>query len=71
MKLVAGSKEAHKWWSMRLMAAAAVFEGLRAVVPAWSGVLPEGWDVIISAVLITAAMLARLIKQEVLDAEMD
>jgi hypothetical protein len=71
MKLVDGSKTSHKWWSMRLMAAAAIFEGLRAVVPSWAGILPEGWDVIISAILITAAMIARLIKQEVLNAEMD
>jgi hypothetical protein len=71
MKLVDDKHKAHKWWSMRLMAAAAVFEGLRAVVPAWAGILPEGWDVIISAILITAAMIARLVKQEVLNVEVD
>ena len=71
MKLVDDKRKAYKWWSMRLMAAAAILEGMRAVVPAWSGVLPEGWDTVISAILITGAMASRLIKQEVLDAEMD
>ena len=71
MKLVNDKSKAHKWWSMRLMAAAAVFEGLRAIVPIWGGFLPPVWAEGVTAVLITAAMLARLVKQEVLSAEVD
>lgn len=64
MQLLDDAKNAPKWWSMRLMAVAAIAEGLQQVVPAWSGLLPGNTEQYLTATLVTLAMLARVIKQE-------
>lgn len=64
MKLLDDVKNAPKWWSMRLMAIAALVEVLPQAVPYWSGIIPGDVEKYLTAVLITLAMVARVVKQE-------
>ena len=72
MELIDNAKEAPKMWSVRLgggaLLAALVQLGLsadalNAALPLWAGLIPESALGYVSALLGTAAIIARVIKQ--------
>ncbi|WP_430010338.1 hypothetical protein [Methylophaga lonarensis] len=65
MKLVKNWKQCPRWWSVRLGFAALMFEAGQIVLPEWIGILPEPYADTITAILITGAIFARVIKQEI------
>lgn len=52
-----------KAWSVRFMAASAVFGSLEQVVPAFDGLLPPKTFAVLSIVAALAGILARVIQQ--------
>lgn len=52
-----------KAWSVRLMALAAVLSGLEVAMPYLDGSMPQGRFAAVSAVVTSAALLARLLAQ--------
>ena len=67
MQLVEDASKGLKWWSVRLWVAAIVFQGLEQALPLWSDMISEGTMGTISALLGTAGLVARFIKQEIKD----
>jgi hypothetical protein len=73
MKLIDNIGQAHRLWSVRLGTAGATLggleamdatEALQAILPLWEGLLPANVFGILSAITMTAAVLARVIKQD-------
>ena len=54
-------------WSVRLMALAGLLTGLEAILPLWVDSIPRSTFSIASVVVITLAMVARLVAQSNLD----
>lgn len=67
MQLVENASKGVKWWSVRLWIAAIVFQGLEQALPLWGNLVSEGTMGTISALLGTAGLIARFIKQEIKD----
>lgn len=65
LELVKDAKEGSKWWSVRLWVAAIVCQGLAQALPLWSDLVSAEVLTTLGAVLGTAGLLARFIKQEI------
>ena len=65
MQLVDDAKEGSKWWSVRLWVAAIVCQGLAQALPLWSDMVPAEVLTTVGALLGTAGLVARFIKQEI------
>jgi hypothetical protein len=61
MKLVENAKEAWRWWSMRLIGLALIWEGLP---PEAVAVIPEPYRHYITLALLVGAGLGRMVKQK-------
>lgn len=64
MKLIPGSKKAHKLWSVRLAAIAAGLAAAEASLPLWEGLVADGIFAGLSSVVGIAAAVARVVHQE-------
>ena len=67
MKLERGSRYGYKCWSVRFMGLALVAETAQQLVPVWSEFMPDRVENLITASLVTLAIVARFIHQELPD----
>ena len=65
MQLVDDAKEGSKWWSVRLWVAAIVCQGLAQALPLWTDIVSAEVLTTAGALLGTAGLVARFIKQEI------
>lgn len=63
IELTKDAKHWHKLWSMRIIALIPLLVALEAILPLWGVVLPAGLFNALTAIVGTAAAMARVIKQ--------
>ena len=65
LEVVEDAREGSKWWSVRLWIAAIVCQGLAQALPLWSDLVSPEVLTTVGALLGTAGLVARFIKQEI------
>lgn len=61
--LVPGWRRCYRWFSIQLLALAALAEAMQELVPVWYDLLPLAIQPYVTPTLVTLAMIGRLIKQ--------